>query len=183
MPAEERPACPGQSVFAALPYRFYCFVPLNAPSAQEEQTPKPEPSCRTKLHTLTRSAISPPPVAPPVSPLMKVKLTGPYVPAGEPGSRVVPQMSRPSCRIFGMVEPATPMACMALIVVLGLQTVYAPPVTVPGTVASTLMTSDVGIAGVSTSLIRSFFADSETKAFGVIKQEQQATSSSDGSNV
>ena len=49
--------------------------------------------------------------------------------------------------------------------------------------ATILITIEVGIAGVSTLLIRSFLAESETKAFGVTRQEQQATSSSDGSNT
>jgi hypothetical protein len=39
------------------------------------------------------------------------------------------------------------------------------------------------MAGVSTLLIRSFLADSDTRAFGVTRQEQQATSSSDGSKA
>ena len=66
---------------------------------------------------------------------------------------------------------------------VGLQTVKAPPVAVAGTVATSLITIEVGIAGVSTLLIRSFLADSDTKAFGVTRQAQQETSSSDGSNV
>ena len=66
---------------------------------------------------------------------------------------------------------------------LGLQTVKAPPVAVPGCMESNLITIDVGIAGVSTLLIRSFFADSDTKAFGVTRHAQQETISSAGSNV
>jgi hypothetical protein len=64
-----------------------------------------------------------------------------------------------------------------------LQLVNTPPVAVPGIVANNLITIDVGMAGVSTSLIRSFLAERETKAFGVTRQEQQEIISSEGSNV
>src|SRR5882724_7710068 len=49
-----------------------------------------------------------------------------------------------------------------------------------GDVASSLITRAVGTAGVSVLLARSFFAESETKPFGVTGQEQQDTSCSSG---
>jgi hypothetical protein len=50
-----------------------------------------------------------------------------------------------------------------------------------GTVASTLITMDVGFPRVSGLLMRSFLADNDTKPFGVTGQEQQETTSSLGS--
>jgi len=52
-----------------------------------------------------------------------------------------------------------------------------------GSVATNVITREVGMPGVSVSAARSFFADSETRPFGVTGQEQQDTSCSSGVNV
>ena len=52
-----------------------------------------------------------------------------------------------------------------------------------GTVASNLITIDVGTAGVSVLLIRSFFADSDTSPFGVTGHEQHEINCSSGEKV
>ena len=52
-----------------------------------------------------------------------------------------------------------------------------------GAVASSLITTAVGTAGVNVLLIRSFFTDRETKPFGVTGQEQQETNCSSGENA
>jgi len=91
---------------------------------------------------------------------------------------VMPQASMPSSSVLGRLTVPTARAAA-----VGLQTVKAPPVAVWGTIETSLTTIEVGMAGVSTLLIRSFLADSDTRAFGVTRQEQQATSSSDGSKA
>jgi len=50
-------------------------------------------------------------------------------------------------------------------------------------VATSLITIEVGIAGVSGLLIRSAWAESAFSPFGVTRQAQQAISSSAGSKV
>jgi hypothetical protein len=49
--------------------------------------------------------------------------------------------------------------------------------------ASTFTTTELGTAGVSVLLMRSFLTESETSAFGVTVQEQQETNCSSGENV
>src|SRR5574338_943163 len=58
--------------------------------------------------------------------------------------------------------------------------VQLPPT---GTLASNLMTIEVGIAGVSGLLIRSDCAESDTRPFGVTGQEQHAIICSSGENA
>ena len=61
----------------------------------------------------------------------------------------------------------------------------ADPAQLPptGALASSLITIDVGTAGVSVLLIRSCCADSDRKPFGVTGQEQQAIICSSGENA
>src|ERR1700719_3366351 len=105
-------------------------------------------------------------------PLRKGTFTASKVPGVELGSSVVPQASMPRSNTVGGV-PA----------VAGLQTVKAPVLSVPGRLAISLITMDVGTAGVRLLLIRSDLAERELSPFGVTRQAQQPISSSCGSNT
>src|SRR5579871_1782598 len=54
---------------------------------------------------------------------------------------------------------------------------------VAGMLASSLTTTEFGMAGVRVLLIRSFFTESDTNPFGVTRQAQQEISCSSGENV
>src|SRR5437763_12774464 len=84
-----------------------------------------------------------------------------YVPVEGPACTVVPQASRPGVSTLGVaaLQPA-----LAL-------------------VATSLITMDVGTAGVSVLLIRSLLADSDFRPFGVTVQVQHEINCSSGLNV
>ena len=127
--------------------------------------PNPLPFARKKLQRLARRLNSPA--------LRSELRKGDSVTMNDAGSEeplaewiFVPQEARPEER--GAV-PAVAAELLQL-----------PPL---GTVASSLTTTDAGTVGVSVSLTRSVFTDSETSPFGVTGQEQQETNCSSGENV
>ena len=90
----------------------------------------------------------------------------PYVPGAGNAWIVVPQASMPGASETGITAAA--------------ELLQLPPT---GTVATNVITRAVGIAGVSVLPARSFFADSDTRPFGVTGQEQHDTICSSGVNA